>query len=254
MRFRRALLFSDLHLGWSVCAREHAALLDRLVEAADDAELIVLNGDVIDIHRGLPRGAEADLVRQLCDTIALFRREGRTVVYVEGNHDMDLQGFDIAPDRWLFDWEGWHGERIRVLHGHRFDDKPFQYGIYEGWGRHLIGLENKLYAHVDPLRALYGLGPGWLVGAIGRTEDFLWIRDFPARVTPLLPGVDVLIHGHFHYGAARREILGRPTWRTGAWVSGGHLGSVNRMLRYREGKLERIELRAGRFRTCEDNR
>src|SRR5262249_1002786 len=90
VRIRRALLLSDLHLGWAVCARQHAELLDRLPEAADDAELIVLNGDVIDAHRGVPGSLEEDLVARLAGLVATWRGEGRTVVYVEGNHDARL--------------------------------------------------------------------------------------------------------------------------------------------------------------------
>jgi UDP-2,3-diacylglucosamine pyrophosphatase LpxH len=254
VRIRRALLLSDVHLGWSVCARQHVHLLEKLPEAAGDAELIVLNGDMIDGHRGLPRGIEAELCARLAEQVAAWRAEGREVVYVEGNHDVPLPGLTLRPDRWCFDWEGAGGERIRVLHGHRFADTPFRPGPYEDIGRHLIRLENELYARMSPARAAYKLGPGWLVGAIGLTEDILWTRDFPARVTPLLPEADVLVHGHFHFGRAHRTIAGKPTWRSGAWVSHGHLGSVDRMLRYRDGHFERIELGARGFRATDDGR
>src|SRR5262245_55733082 len=126
MRVRRALLLSDVHLGWSVCTRQHEALLARLPEAVDDAELVVLNGDIIDDHRGLLRGAEADLVARFTDLVDTWRAEGRTVVYVEGNHDVAPEGTRLVPDRWHHDWEGAHGERMRVLHGHRFDGAAFR--------------------------------------------------------------------------------------------------------------------------------
>lgn len=252
MRVRQALLLSDVHLGWSVCSRQHQRLLARLPEAAGDAELIVLNGDMIDAHRGLLRGLEADLVAALEDIVAAWRAEGRTVVYVEGNHDAVPEGTKLVPDRWVYDWEGAHGERVRVLHGHRFDDAVFRPGLYESFGRHLLRLENHLYAGLAPMRAIYRLGPGWLVGAVGLTEDILWTRDFPARVAPLLEDVDVLAHGHFHFGRAHRTIAGRAVWRTGAWVSQGHLGSVDRMLRYRDGKFERIGLGPRGFQACDD--
>jgi hypothetical protein len=159
-----------------------------------------------------------------------------------------------APDRWLFDWEGARGERIRVLHGHRFAERTFVPGPYERFGRHLLRAENYLYSHLRPARAAYRLGPGWLVGAVGLTEDTLWTRDFPGRVTPLLGPADVLVHGHFHFGAAHRRIAGKPVWRTGAWVSRGHLGSVDRMLRYRDGTFERIGLSSRGFHACDDGR
>ncbi|MEZ4296852.1 MAG: metallophosphoesterase [Polyangiaceae bacterium] len=252
MRTRRALLLSDVHIGWTVCARGHLRLLERLHEAADDAELIVLNGDIVDHHRGLPRPIDTELVAMLTELLHRFRAEGRKVVYVEGNHDEPASDLPLAPDRWLFDWEGAHGERVRVLHGHRFSDEVFQQGPYERYGRHLIRAENWLYARIAPMRMSYRMGPGWLVGAVGRTEDILWTRDFPGRVSPLLGDTDVLVHGHFHFGRAHRTIAGKPVWRTGAWVSRGHLGSKDRMLRYTDGRFERIELTPRGFRPTED--
>src|SRR5436190_22522283 len=62
---RDALILSDLHLGWCVCAHAHRELLGRLPEAAGDAELIILNGDIVDAHRGDPIGERAELVARL---------------------------------------------------------------------------------------------------------------------------------------------------------------------------------------------
>lgn len=245
-------MLSDIHLGWSPCALQHQELLERLPEAADDAELIILNGDIIDAHRGLPRGVEAELVARLAELVVTWRAEGRTVVYIEGNHDVALKGMPLNPDRWVYDWEGARGERVRVLHGHRFGEATFRPGPYEEWGRHLIRVENYLYAHMAPVRAMYRLGFGRVVGAIGLTEDVLWTRDFPGHVTHLMPEADVLVHGHFHFGRAHRMIVGKPAWRSGSWVSRGHVGSVDRMLRYRDGQFERIGLEGRRFRAIWD--
>jgi UDP-2,3-diacylglucosamine pyrophosphatase LpxH len=237
-----------------VCSPQHELFLARLPEAVDDAELVVLNGDMIDVHRGLPRGIEADLVARFVELVASWRSEGRSVVYVEGNHDIATDGIPLVPDRWLFDWEGAHGERVRVLHGHRFEDGAFRPGTYEDVGRHILRLENHLYARLAALRASYWLGPGWFAGAVGLAEDVLWTRDFPARMAPLLPDVDVVVHGHAHFGQAHWTVGGKPAWRSGAWVSHGHLGSVDRMLRYRDGKFERIGLEGQRFRAYDDGR
>jgi UDP-2,3-diacylglucosamine pyrophosphatase LpxH len=200
----------------------------------------------------LPRGVEAELVARLAELVVTWRAEGRTVIYIEGNHDVSLKGMPLNPDRWVYDWEGAGGERVRVLHGHRFGDAAFRPGAYEEWGRHLIRAENFIYAHIAPVRAIYHLGFGHVVGAIGLTEDILWTRDFPARVTPLIPEADVLVHGHFHFGRAHRTIAGKAVWRSGSWVSQGHVGSVDRMLRYRDGQFERIGFERHRFRALKD--
>jgi UDP-2,3-diacylglucosamine pyrophosphatase LpxH len=245
---RRALIFSDTHFGWTVCSAAHRELLAALPAAADDAELVILNGDITDVHRGLPRAEERELVAQLEALCAQWRREGRQVVRIEGNHDRD------ASPIWNYTFEGAHGERVLVLHGHRFSDEAFAPGPYEHFGRHVLTVENYALARARVLRATYGLGWGWFVGAWGLAEDRLWRPPFPGRVAPLLDGYDVLVHGHFHFGAGRTEIAGRPAWKSGAWVSRGHLGTVDRMLRYRDGRWERIALARGTWRATDDGR
>jgi hypothetical protein len=69
-----------------------------------------------------------------------------------------------------------------------------------------------------------------------------------------LRGIDTLVHGHFHFGPGCSMVAGRPAWRTGAWVARGHLGTVDRMLRYRAGTWERIGIERGRVRVFADGR
>ena len=144
-----------------------------------------------------------------------------------------------------------------MLHGHAFTDEPFALGRYERWGRHFLAAENRLYRHAIP-RSLYRYGPGWLVGAWGRAEDVLWRRDFGTRLGPLVDTthapIDTIIYGHFHFGPGRMTLAGRPAWRSGAWVAHGHYGTVNRMLRYRKRRWERIALERGRWIATDDGR
>jgi UDP-2,3-diacylglucosamine pyrophosphatase LpxH len=253
---RRALLLSDLHLGWVVCHELHRTLLDRLPEAVDDAELIVFNGDIVDACRGVVRAREMELVERLAELVERWRREGRRVVYLEGNHDPARSGDaplpSFFPEAWRFDFLGASGERVRVLHGHRFSDAPARLSTYEARGRPLLGVENRLQAKYAASRALYRAGAGRLVGAIGYLETVLWLRRFSGRVAPLLAECDVLVHGHFHFGAGRRHIGGKPVWKSGPWASAGHLGSVDRMLRYVDGRFERLRLTARGFVPIDD--
>jgi UDP-2,3-diacylglucosamine pyrophosphatase LpxH len=252
---RSALFFSDVHLGWAVCRAHHAAWLRELPRAADDAELIVLNGDVVDGHRRVQRSAERDLVLALGDLIRGWQRDGRTVVYVEGNHDPDGHAdLGLRPDRWLHDFETDDGRRVRALHGHRVGPDAVAWRTYDRAGRGILGLENRLYGRSATLCALYRFGPGWLTSAIGAVECWLARRGLAARVAPLLSDVDVLLHGHIHYGPGRGVIGRVRTWRTGAWVSPGHLRCADRMLRYRAGRFERIAWDSGRWRACDDGR
>jgi len=249
---RRALVLSDVHLGWAVCTRSHRELLDHLPAAVDDAELVILNGDIVDAHRGIPSPAEHELIARLASMCDAWRRDGRTVVVIEGNHDP--AGGVLPSSTWRYTFEGHRGERVLVLHGHRFDDRPFAAGSYERLGRHALALENRMYARAAALRAGYRWGPGWIVGAWGAVEDRVWRPPFPARVAPLLGDIDTLVHGHFHFGPGSATVAGRPAWRSGAWVADGHLGTVNRVLRYRDGGWERLALDRRRWRVPADGR
>ena len=238
---RSALLFSDVHLGWAICSRHHERWLARLPEAVGDAELVVLNGDIVDGYRRVQRPAEHELVQQLREHVDGWRREGRRVVCIEGNHDPEAAPADVlAPDRWSLDFETHDGRRVRVLHGHRFSASELLWGAYDRAGRSVLGIENLVYGRLRALRSAYRFGPGWLVSAVGALECGLARRALPLRLAPLLEGVDVLLHGHIHYGPGQGRIGSIATWRTGSWVSPGHLRSADRMLRFRAGRFERI--------------
>ena len=252
---RNALVFSDVHLGWSICSRHHAAWLARLPEAAGDADLIVLNGDVIDGHRRVQRAAERDLVSQLAELVASWRAEGRSVVYLEGNHDAQASAAQpLGPDRWMLDFETVAGERVRVLHGHRFSASDRSGAAYDRLGRGVLGIENFVYGRLPALHSLYRFGPGWVISAVGALECFLARRELPARALPLVEDVDVLLHGHIHYGPGEGRIGDVATYRTGSFVSPGHLRSADRMLRYRAGRFERIGWSGGSWRAFSDGR
>ena len=252
---RDALFFSDVHLGWALCARHHARWLGRLPEAVGDAELVVLNGDVIDTHRGVQRRAEYELVHRLAELVRGWRREGRRVVYLEGNHDRHVRpDLPLQPEGWHVDFETPHGERVRVLHGHRLSPSEVLWETYDRLGRGLLALENRLYGSSARLRSLYRFGPGWLVAAIGAIECSVARGVLDARAARWLTGVDALVHGHIHYGPGRGRLGAIPAWRTGSWVSPGHLGSADRMLRYRGGRFERIGWASGRWRAFDDGR
>ncbi len=253
-RFSSALFLSDLHLGWVPLAASHARLIEHLPAAVGDSELVVLNGDVIDEHRGRPSSRVRDLIARFSELIGRLRKEGRTVVYVEGNHDaMHLARGDLVPDRWRFEFEGTRGEHVRVLHGHRFDDGWKGPGPYEDYGRRFLRFENWAYSKARLLRALYPHSFGWLVGAVGWLEDRFWRPRF-YDLARRMQGLDVLVHGHFHFGPGSVALGALSLHKSGAWVSHGHRGTVDRMLRYRDGTFERITLEGSRWVVPTDGR
>jgi hypothetical protein len=118
----------------------------------------------------------------------------------------------------------------------------------------MLGAENFVYGRVPALRSLYRFGPGWLGAAVAAVECSVARRQLPARVASLVEGVDVLLHGHIHYGPGHGRIGDVATWRTGSFVSPGHLRTADRMLLYRDGRFERIGWSGGSWRAFSDGR
>lgn len=254
LRFEQALFFSDVHLGWVPLVESHERWLDHLPAAAGDADLVVLNGDIIDDHRGQPSARVRELIARFTELVDRFRREGRNVVYVEGNHDLMHQAKGpLVPTVWRLDLTSREGRRVHVLHGHRFAEEPEQTGPYERYGKRFLRLENWCYSKMSALRAIYPHSIGWLAGAVGLTEDLIW-RPGLYRQAGGFADVDVLVHGHYHFGPGRVQVGKLELIRTGAWVSRGHRGTVDRMLRYRNGRFERITLEGGRWIVPGDGR
>jgi len=244
-----------VHLGWVPLVRHHERFLQRLPEAVDDSELVVLNGDIVDHHRGLPSTTVRDLVARLAELVASWRQEGRQVVYVEGNHDSIARAVGpLRPETWCHDFEGARGERVRVIHGHKLSRQDPQQSRYESWGKHFLRLENHLYARSRTLRRLYPASIGWLVGAVGLTEDRVWRPGFNQAVARWQAPMDVLVHGHFHFGPGSLRLGPLRLHRSGAWVSRGHRGSVDRLLRYQDGRFHRLALRRERWLSANDGR
>jgi predicted phosphodiesterase len=84
----RSLVVSDLHLG-SVMRRDvlrRSLALDRLLEAVEGVDRLVLLGDVVEMLEGRPGRAMRDaepVLREIGDVAG----KGREVLYVPGNHD-----------------------------------------------------------------------------------------------------------------------------------------------------------------------
>ena len=76
---------------------------------------------------------------------------------------------------------------------------------------------------------------------------------FVARIDPADNAMATA--AHTYVSAARSLGIDKAeAMRYGAWVATGHLGTVNRMLRYRDGAWQRIGLTGGRWRAIDDGR
>ena len=108
----RLLAFSDLHVD--------TGQAERLVDASEDADVVVGVGDFASVHSGLE------------ETIAVLRRITKPAVLVPGNNETE----DALRDA----CDGW--ENAVVLHGEstEIDGVEF-FGLGAGSSRHPVGLE-----------------------------------------------------------------------------------------------------------------
>lgn len=255
VRVRSMLAFSDVHLGWEPCARLHERWLRALPAAAEDAELVLLNGDVLDATRGTCSSATRELAQGLVELAARWRSEGREVRYLEGNHEHGAPAdAPLRPTGWRHAFTVSSGERVVALHGHRFTEADPSASAYDHLGKRLLRAENELYARSAWLRERYRRGPAYLVAAVGFTECTLGRWLLPRELARLEAPAEVLLHGHIHYGPGQGRVGAVRTFRTGSFVSEGHRGTADRMLRYRAGRFERIALQGERWVALEDGR
>jgi UDP-2,3-diacylglucosamine pyrophosphatase LpxH len=116
-----AIILSDLHLGSSNCqAKSLCALLEGIADKSVATAKLILNGDVFDSidFRRLNKNhwKVLSLIRKLSDRIE--------IIWLCGNHDGSAEIIShllgvMVKDEYIFDSGG---ERVLVLHGHRFDD------------------------------------------------------------------------------------------------------------------------------------
>ncbi len=109
------LIISDLHIG-SLNAKE-----DKLCELIDSIEFdeLILAGDVIDFIK-VPT-----FTKKTIDFIQALKRKGKPIIYVIGNHDINLTEFQNETingvtfcDSYQFQYRD---RTYRVMHGHQFD-------------------------------------------------------------------------------------------------------------------------------------
>lgn len=109
------LVISDLHIG-SLHAKEDL-LCDMINEIEFDE--LVLAGDIIDFIK-VPT-----FTKKTMKLIEVLKKKGKPIVYVIGNHDINLTEFEnetINGVRFLSRYEfKYHGRNYRVMHGHQFD-------------------------------------------------------------------------------------------------------------------------------------
>jgi len=222
VRHYRAVFISDTHLGTKAARVD--LLLDFLKSVSCDQLYLV--GDIIDgwqIKRSwFWDTTHNDVIRR----VLKMAKHGTKVVYIPGNHDEGLRGFEghdlagvtLEPE---VIFEGATGRRYWVLHGDQFD------GVvkYAKWLAHLGDYAYvtllKLNTVVNKMRRLLGYDywslSAYLKHKVKNAVEYIGKFEEAVAAEAGRRGVDGVICGHIHQ--AERRFFGDIEYMNdGDWV------------------------------------
>jgi UDP-2,3-diacylglucosamine pyrophosphatase LpxH len=197
-------IVSDLHLGNEHFCHDHfISWLNSLPEGAQ----LILNGDVLDDPELPLNSAHAQVLDRLRE-----ESHARSVIWIRGNHDRDVELADSAKIRFEPRWE--IGRRLLVVHGDRFDGIMPRYPIF----KHTFKLLHRILIVVG--------FPDVHVAQFAKKWNFLYRvlnRHVAGKALQIAQSQDfeVVTCGHTH-AATAVESDGRHYLNTGAWTEPPH--------------------------------
>ncbi|WP_262694356.1 UDP-2,3-diacylglucosamine diphosphatase [Kordiimonas aquimaris] len=233
----RSVFISDTHLGTK------AARVDLLLDFLKTihCEQLYLVGDIIDgwqIKRSWYWDTtHNDVIRR----ILKMAKHGVKIVYVPGNHDEGLRGFeghDLAGVSLAHEviYESADGKRYWVLHGDQFD------GVvkYARWLAHIgdraYGLLLRLNTSLNGIRRLLGYDywslSAYLKHKVKNAVEYIGKFEEAVAYEAKRRGVDGVICGHIHH-AECRDFDGVKYMNDGDWVE-----SCTALVEHSNGKFE----------------
>jgi len=257
----RTLFLSDVHLGSKPAKAEY--LIDFLRH--HEADQVYLVGDIVDGWR-LKRSwhwpqAHNDVVQKLLRQA----RKGARIIYIAGNHDEFLRGFQgihfggiEVADRVIH--EAADGRRYLILHGDQFDAivHSVRWLAYLGDRAYDISIVvNRIVARARRMAGLpYWSFSAWAKLRVKRAVNFISAFQELVAGEARRAGVDGVICGHIHH-AAIEMIDGIRYINTGDWVEScsavvEHFDGTFEIVRwqrdgtvvpFRAGGLEQIQAR-----------
>lgn len=218
----RAVFISDTHLGTKAARCD--LLLDFLKTVR--CEQLYLVGDIVDGWQ-IKRSWYWDTVHNdVIRRVLKMAKHGTKVVYIPGNHDEGLRGFeghDLAGVSLAHEavFEGATGKRYWVLHGDQFD------GVvkYAKWLAHLgdwaYAFLLRLNTTVNKLRNLFGYDywslSAYLKHKVKNAVEYIGKFEEAVAHEAKRRGVDGVICGHIHH-AECRDFDGIEYMNDGDWV------------------------------------
>jgi UDP-2,3-diacylglucosamine pyrophosphatase LpxH len=233
----RAIFISDIHLGSKPAKAEY--LIDFLRH--HEADRIYLVGDVVDGWR-LKRSwhwpqAHNDVVQKLLRA----GRKGTEIVYIAGNHDEFLRGFQgvhfggvVVADRAVH--EAADGRRYLVIHGDQFDSVVHSARWLAYLGDRAYDVSIVLNRIVARCRRVLGLPywsfSSWAKQRVKQAVNFISAFQHLLAQEARRSHVDGVICGHIHH-AAIETIEGIRYINTGDWVE-----SCTAVVEHQDGRFE----------------
>ena len=233
VRENRMLVVSDIHMGNRLhrTRREFTAFVQF---ALDHRYSVCINGDGIDIAQL----SLSLLVSDLTPSIGLFLKfweNDLRIYYTVGNHDIALEHFlsDVGRMKVVPFLSVSSGDkRIRVEHGHMYDDMflrfPRIYYTFTLIGRLAIGISPKFYLALHAGNDAFVAFSEWALGGFGLFKkkgpppDENWIKGERACFREGAEasgsrGFDAVIFGHTHFEGTATLSDGIKYYNTGGW-------------------------------------
>ena len=218
----RLVVISDLHLG-NPFSNAKKQVIPFLKWAAKEKFDICINGDGLEIAQASFSKIAFD-VPEFFRLLGEFRRAGRVVYYVTGNHDIALEHF-------LEDWEMMtvspflnvdsNGTRIRIEHGHIYDPFFVRFPLLYEALTNAGGIFLKLHPEFYRLWIKFERWTSYLrarkSGIVGELPHFREAADELSR-----RGFDAVVFGHTHHAGESRLENGSRYFNPGSWMLKPH--------------------------------
>ncbi len=218
-------ILSDIHLGTYGCQADKVLQYLKSIEP----EMLILNGDIIDIwnfKKSFFPAAHVEVLRKIFKWV----EKGVKVVYITGNHDESLRKYSdlrlehfMLTDKYIFHKDG---KKYWVFHGDVFD------ATTKGYARIIAKLGGKGYDFLILLNRFINAS----LSLLGREKmsfskkvknsikhAVAWINNFENTAAELGidDGFDYVICGHIHQPVIRKIISKRGSiqyMNSGDWV------------------------------------
>ncbi len=233
VRENRLLVVSDVHMG-NRLHRTRRAFMNFVQFALDHHYSICINGDGIDIAQL----SLSHLVSDLTPSLGLFLKFAENdlrIYYTVGNHDIALEHFlnDVGRMRVVPFLSVLSGDkRIRVEHGHMYDDMflrfPRMYFAFTLIGRLAIGIGPGVYKALHTFNDAFVAFLEWVLCGFGLFRK----KEVPPDENTIVGerqcfrdgaeasgsrGFDAVLFGHTHFEGTATLSDGIKYYNTGGW-------------------------------------